>query len=204
MFSTKKNNISNCCSIETATKTILNGLNGEFRAGELTAIMGPSGAGKSTLLDILTGYTTNLASGTITINGHARDLKRFRGQAAYIMQDDLLQMHITVWEAMHFSVNLKIGSQLKRAEKKQRVSTRATSPSIEKSIEQLNCTIIDCFVSFVQIQEILEAIGLYENRNTKTGELSGGQRKRLAIALELVDNPQVMAFDEPTRYGNYI
>lgn len=100
----------------------MNGVNGEFRAGTITAIMGPSGAGKSTLLDILTGYTTNLTSGTITINGHARDLKRFRSQSAYIMQDDLLQMHITVWEAMFFSVNLKIGSQLKRAEKKQRVS----------------------------------------------------------------------------------
>lgn len=83
--------------------------------------MGPSGAGKSTLLDILTGYTTKLASGTITINGKARDLKRFRSQAAYIMQDDLLQMHITVYEAMFFSVNLKVGSQLKRIEKKQRV-----------------------------------------------------------------------------------
>lgn len=43
--------------LKTATKTILNGVNGEFRANELTAIMGPSGAGKSTLLDILTGYT---------------------------------------------------------------------------------------------------------------------------------------------------
>lgn len=105
-----------------ATKTILDGVNGEFRAGELTAVMGPSGAGKSTLLDILTGYSTNLASGTITINGRSRDLKKFRNQAVYIMQDDLLQMHITVWEAMFFSVNLKIGSQLKRSEKKERVS----------------------------------------------------------------------------------
>lgn len=105
---------------EIAPKTILNGISGEFRAGELTAIMGASGTGKSTLLDLLTGYT-NFASGTITVNGHPRDLKQFRRQVAYIMQDDLLQMHITAWEAMFFSVNLKIGPQLKRAEKKQRV-----------------------------------------------------------------------------------
>lgn len=99
----------------------MDGINGEFRAGEMTAIMGPSGAGKTTLLDILTGYTTNLASGTITVNGRCRDLKRFRCQSAYIMHECQLQMHLTIWEAMLFSINLKIGTQLKRNEKKERV-----------------------------------------------------------------------------------
>lgn len=64
----------------------------------------------------------DFTSGTITINDRPRDLKLFRNQAAYIMQDDLLHSHITAWEAMYFAVNLKIGSQLKRNEKKLRVS----------------------------------------------------------------------------------
>lgn len=101
-----------------ATTTILNGVNGEFRAGELTAIMGPSGAGKSTLLDILTGYTTKLASGTITVNGH-HECKNLK--IAYITQDCQLQLHITVWEAMFFAINLKVGAQLQCDEKKERV-----------------------------------------------------------------------------------
>ncbi|XP_076174538.1 ATP-binding cassette sub-family G member 4 [Ptiloglossa arizonensis] len=149
-------------------KTILQSVSGRLRSRELTAIMGPSGAGKSTLLNILTGYKSMGVEGSITMNGHERILSDFRKLSCYIMQDNQLHANLTVAEAMKVASNLKLGSHATNAEKEE------------------------------VIQEILETLGLSEHIRTMTMNLSGGQKKRLSIALELVNNPPVMFFDEPT------
>ncbi|KAM3958469.1 LOW QUALITY PROTEIN: ATP-binding cassette sub-family G member 1 [Aphomia sociella] len=150
-----------------SSKKILRGINGDFKSGQLTAILGPSGAGKSTLLNILAGYRVNGAGGHIYTNGEPRNLRQFSKLSRYIMQEDLLQPFITVQEAMCIAADLKLGTALTKKEK------------------------------VVVVEEIVQLLRLAKARDTTTEQLSG-ERKRLSIALELLNNPPVIFLDEPT------
>ncbi|XP_023177520.2 ATP-binding cassette sub-family G member 4 [Drosophila hydei] len=149
-------------------KEILHNVCGKFPGSQLIAIMGPSGAGKSTLLDALSGFKTTGVDGSIRLNGRRRDLPSFRRMSCYITQDDRLQPLLTVTENMHIAADLKLGENVSYEEKESR------------------------------IEDILLLLGLYDHDQTLTGRLSGGQKKRLSIAMELINNPTVMFLDEPT------
>lgn len=152
----------------------MHGVSGEFPGGQLSVIMGPSGAGKSTLLNVLAGYVSGGAGGTVSIGGRVRQCAvsasaQQRRHTAYIQQDDQLRPRLTVQEAMTLAAHLKLGFGPGSAEAKRR-----------------------------RVQQLIAALGLERHSDTLSGKLSGGQKRRLAIALELISNPPVLFLDEPT------
>ncbi|XP_050541920.1 ATP-binding cassette subfamily G member 4-like [Daktulosphaira vitifoliae] len=149
-------------------KTILHGVSGTFGHSQLCAIIGCSGSGKSSLLNILSGYKPNGFNGTILINKEFRDLNLFKKQSCYIMQEEQLYSQLTVKEAMLFAAQLKF-------------STRTLDSNKLKLIN-----------------DIINQLNFYDKYNTRTINLSGGEKRKLTIALELLHNPSVMFFDEPT------
>ncbi|XP_022179152.1 ATP-binding cassette sub-family G member 4-like [Myzus persicae] len=150
------------------SKIILRSVSGLFRSGELTAILGPSGAGKSTLINVLAGYRCGDARGSIMVNSRPREMKSFRKMCRYIMQEDLLQPALTVLESMEIASDLKLGYTISK----------------ENKLES--------------IEDILQMLRLTKSKHTLMENLSGGERKRLSIALELVNNPPVIFLEEPT------
>lgn len=149
-------------------KEILHGINGSFRSGELTAIMGPSGCGKSTLLNVLAGYSISGSLGQVYLNESLRDENQMANISCYIQQDDYVRDLLTVRESMTVAAHLKLST---------------TVSAISKAS---------------QVEDLLDAIGLSVHGDTITKRLSGGQKKRLSIALELITNPSILFLDEPT------
>ena len=142
--------------------------------GKLIGIMGASGAGKTTLLNVLSG-TEKPTTGQVLVNGydlHYDDENELEGVIGVIPQDDLLIEELTVFENLYYNAKLCFR---------------------DKSEEEINNL----------VEETLRSLGLYDRRHLKVGSplnkmISGGQRKRLNIALELIREPGILFVDEPT------
>lgn len=141
--------------------------------GKLIGLMGASGAGKTTLLNVLTGLNEP-TSGEILINGinlH-QEKEKLEGVIGYIPQDDLLIEELTVFQNLYYNAKLCFNDKTE-----------------EEIVELVNKT--------------LTSLGLFDRKDLKVGSplnkmISGGQRKRLNIALELIREPSILLVDEPT------
>ena len=152
-------------------KTILHGLNGHVKPGELVAIIGPSGSGKSSLLNCIAGRNVEGVKGDINFNGVPRP-KNYARFTGYVVQDVLYFNSLTVKEVLTFAADLKLPTSVPKRVKRQR------------------------------IDDIINELDLTHCQDTQIGEIgkgiSGGERRRLAIGLEIINEPSLLLLDEPT------
>ncbi|GJS36033.1 ABC transporter G family member 11-like protein [Tanacetum coccineum] len=155
------------------SRSILQDVTGYARPGEILAIMGPSGSGKSTLLDALAGRLDSKTrqSGDILVNGCKKTLAY--GTSAYVTQEDTLITTLTVRESVYYSAQLQLPNSMSKADKKERAEM----------------TIIE--------------MGLQDSMDTRIGGwgakgLSGGQKRRVSICIEILTRPKFLFLDEPT------
>jgi len=166
-------NVLNVSYLFPSGDTGLNQFNINEKNGRLVAIMGGSGAGKSTMLNVLNG-NHKPTTGEVSINGiniHTQK-EQLKGVIGFVSQDDLLIEELTVFQNLFFSAKLSFDhlSDIEITEK---------------------------------VNKLLISLGLFSAKNLKVGSpiekvISGGQRKRLNIALELIRQPDVLFVDEPT------
>ncbi|MFF8840673.1 FHA domain-containing protein [Streptomyces sp. NPDC015130] len=156
-------------TVDHGHKTLLDGVS--FPVGEksLLAVVGPSGAGKSTLLNALTGQRP-ADRGTVLYDGRDlyRDYAELRQRIGLVPQDDILHLQLTVRRALGYAAELRFPEDTAPAERRARVD------------------------------EVIRELGLVERAEQPIHSLSGGQRKRVSVALELLTKPSLLFLDEPT------
>jgi ABC-type multidrug transport system ATPase subunit len=150
-------------------KTLLDNISLSARPGTLTAIIGPSGAGKSTLARLVAGYT-HPSSGQVSFEGHDvhADYASLRSRIGMVPQDDVVHGELTVRQALMYAAELRLPPDTNKADREQVVN------------------------------EVLEELEMTKHLDTRVDKLSGGQRKRASVALELLTGPSLLILDEPT------
>mmetsp|Transcript_46744 Transcript_46744/g.111291 ORF Transcript_46744/g.111291 Transcript_46744/m.111291 type:complete len:660 (+) Transcript_46744:45-2024(+) len=163
------------CSTPMQEKTILKNLTGAFKPGRITAILGTSGAGKTTLLNVVAGESAGgVISGDILLNGKQVETNLMRRVSAFVFQDDVMMTTMTVREAILFSARLRLPASVSIADKKDRVE------------------------KVIHLMHLAKCADTIIGSATDKGGISGGERKRTSIGMELITNPSVLFLDEPT------
>lgn len=157
-----------CFDVEGG-KRLINNITLTARPGTLTAIIGGSGAGKTTLSRLIAGYTKP-SSGSITFEGHNihTEYASLRTRIGMVPQDDVVHRQLTVRQALGYAAELRLPPDSTQADRDQAVA------------------------------RVLEELELTKHADTRVDKLSGGQRKRASVALELLTEPSLLLLDEPT------
>lgn len=161
-------------SLSSGTKTILSDISGEARDGEIMAVMGASGSGKSTLIDALANrMAKGTVKGSVKLNGEQLESRLLKVISAYVMQDDLLFPMLTVEETLMFAAEFRLPRTISKSKKKLRV------------------------------QALIDQLGLRNATKTVIGDeghrgVSGGERRRVSIGIDIIHDPILLFLDEPT------
>jgi ABC transport system ATP-binding/permease protein len=150
-------------------KTLLDNISMTARPGTLTAVIGPSGAGKSTFARLVAGYT-HPTTGTVSFEGHNihAEYASLRSRIGMVPQDDVVHGQLTVNQALMYAAELRLPPDTTKADRAQVVA------------------------------QVLEELEMTRHADTRVDKLSGGQRKRASVAMELLTGPSLLILDEPT------
>ena len=150
-------------------KNLLERISLTARPGTLTALIGGSGAGKTTLSRLIAGYATP-TSGSVTFEGHDihTEYASLRTRIGMVPQDDVVHRQLTVSQALGYAAELRLPPDTSKADRVRVVA------------------------------QVLDELDLSAHANTRVDKLSGGQRKRASVALELLTGPSLLILDEPT------
>ncbi|KFK36824.1 hypothetical protein AALP_AA4G176300 [Arabis alpina] len=157
-----------------STKTLLDNISGRTRDGEIMAVLGASGSGKSTLIDALANrIAKGSLEGTVKLNGENLQSRMLKIISAYVMQDDLLFPMLTVEETLMFAAEFRLPRSLPKLKKKLRV------------------------------QALIDQLGITNAATTIIGDeghrgISGGERRRVSIGIDIIHDPILLFLDEPT------